>query len=67
MQIGICADTPSLNRLTGPIPGVDFLEGFTQQLLQPETPDDEWTHLADPILARGFTLPAYNRFVPPDL
>jgi hypothetical protein len=41
MQIGICADTPSLNRLTGPIPGVDFLEGFTQQLLQPETPDDE--------------------------
>ena len=67
MQIGICADTPSLNRLTGPIPGVDFLEGFTQQLLQPETPDTEWTHLADPILARGFTLPASNRFVPPDL
>jgi sugar phosphate isomerase/epimerase len=66
MQIGICANTASLNLLT-PAPGIDFLEGFTQELLQPETADANHTRLAEPLLARGFTLPASNRFIPPDL
>jgi len=66
MQLGICANTAGLNLLT-PAPGIDFLEGFTQELLQPETPDATRTRPADAILARGFTLPASNRFIPPDL
>jgi sugar phosphate isomerase/epimerase len=66
MQLGICANTADLNLLT-PRPGLDFLEGFTQELLQPETSEDTRTRPADAILARGFTLPASNRFIPPDL
>ena len=66
MQLGICANTAGLNLLT-PAPGLDFLEGFTQELLQPETPDATRTRLADTLLARGFTLPASNRFIPADL
>jgi sugar phosphate isomerase/epimerase len=66
MQLGICANTAGLNLLP-PIPGLDFLEGFTQELLQPETDDATRTRPADAIIARGFTLPASNRFVPPDL
>jgi len=66
MQLGICANTAGLNLLS-PAPGIDFLEGFTQELLQPETPDETRTRPADAILARGFTLPASNRFLPPDL
>ena len=66
MQLGICANTAGLNLLT-PTPGLDFLEGFTQELLQPETPDAARTRPADALLARGFTLPASNRFLPADL
>ena len=66
MQLGICANTAGLNLLT-PTPGLDFLEGFTQELLQPETPDASRTRPADALLARGFTLPASNRFLPADL
>lgn len=66
MQLGICADTATLSLLS-PAPGVDFLEGFTQELLQPETPDATRTRPADAFLARGFTLPASNRFLPADL
>jgi sugar phosphate isomerase/epimerase len=66
MQIGICANTASLNRLQ-PAPGIDFIEGFTQEILQPEVADDQRTKLVEPLLAKGFTMPASNRFLPPDL
>ncbi|MSU67784.1 MAG: sugar phosphate isomerase/epimerase [Opitutaceae bacterium] len=66
MQLGICAHTAGLNLLS-PLPGLDFLEGFTQELLQPETTEEARTRPAEAILARGFTLPASNRFIPPDL
>jgi sugar phosphate isomerase/epimerase len=63
MQLGICADTATLSRLA-PAPGIDFLEGFTQELLEPEVPDEQRTRRAGPLLAQGFTLPASNRFLP---
>lgn len=66
MQLGICADTASLSLLS-PAPGIDFLEGLTQELLQPETPDAARTRPAAALLAKGFTLPASNRFLPADL
>lgn len=66
MQIGICANTANLNLLS-PAPGIDYLEGFTQELLLPETPEETRAKPAEAILAKGFTLPASNRFVPPDL
>lgn len=66
MQLGICANTAGLNLLS-PTPGIDFLEGFTQELLQPEVDDAARTRPADALLARGFTLPASNRFLPPHL
>jgi sugar phosphate isomerase/epimerase len=49
------------------MPGVDFLEGFVQEWFQPETPDATHVSPATELRARGFTLPAANRFLPPDL
>ncbi len=66
MQIGICANTALLNRLE-PAPGIDFIEGFTQELLQPEVADETRTKPVEPLLAKGFKMPASNRFLPPDL
>ena len=66
MQLGICADTATL-ALLSPAPGIDFIEGFTQELLQPETSDATRTKPAEALLAQGFSLPASNRFLPADL
>lgn len=66
MQLGICADTATL-ALLSPAPGIDFIEGFTQELLQSETSDATRTKPAEALLAQGFSLPASNRFLPADL
>ncbi|MCX6942592.1 MAG: sugar phosphate isomerase/epimerase [Verrucomicrobia bacterium] len=66
MQLGICADTATL-ALLSPAPGIDFIEGFTQELLQPETSEATRTKPAEALLAQGFSLPASNRFLPADL
>lgn len=67
MQIGLCANSATLARLAGPMPGVDFIEGFVQEWFQPETPDAAHVSPATEFRARGFAVPAANRFLPPDL
>jgi sugar phosphate isomerase/epimerase len=69
MQIGLCANSATLAQLTSPqaAPGADFLEGFVQEWFQPETPDAARVSPATALHARGFSLPAANRFLPPDL
>jgi sugar phosphate isomerase/epimerase len=69
VQIGLCANSATLARLTSPavVPGADFLEGFVQEWFQPETPDAAHVSAATELRARGFALPAANRFLPPDL
>ncbi len=67
MQLGLCANSATLARLAGPMPGVDFLEGFVQEWFQPETPDAAHISPATELRARGFAVPAANRFLPPDL
>ncbi len=67
MQIGLCANSATLARLSAPVPGLDFLEGFVQEWFQPETPDAAHVSPAAEFRARGFVTPAANRFLPPDL
>jgi sugar phosphate isomerase/epimerase len=67
MQLGLCANSATLGRLTTPVPGCDFLEGFVQEWFQPETADADHVSPATALRARGFALPAANRFLPPDL
>ncbi len=67
MKIGLCANSVTLARLAGPMPGVDFLEGFVQEWFQPETPDAAYVTPATALRGRGFALPAANRFLPADL
>ena len=66
MQLGLCANSATLGRLTTPVPGCDFLEGFVQEWFQPETADADHVSPATALRARGFALPAANRFLPPD-
>ena len=66
MQIGLTANSAAL-ALLSPMPGVDFLEGFVQEWFQPETSDKAHVSPATALRARGFSLPAANRFLPPDL
>jgi len=69
VQIGLCANSATLARLASPaaVPGADFLEGFVQEWFQPETPDAAHVSPAAEFRARGFAVPAANRFLPPGL
>jgi sugar phosphate isomerase/epimerase len=66
MQLGICADPPTLAALPAPLT-FDFIEGHVQNFLKPEAADTEFSFHAAALRNCARSMPASNCFLPPDL
>lgn len=66
MQLGICADPPTLAALRPPLT-FDFIEGHVQNFLKPEAADAEFSFHAAALRNSARSMPASNCFLPADL